>query len=47
MPCRECKALHTNPMSSNLCSDCGVAARKEREDREAKEAKELLTYTKE
>ena len=40
MPCRVCKAVHTNPMSSSICNACGVEARKEREEREAKEAKE-------
>ena len=30
MPCRECNAVHTNPMSSNLCGDCGVLATKNR-----------------
>ena len=30
MPCRVCKAEHTNPMSSNICNACGVEARKKR-----------------
>jgi hypothetical protein len=30
MPCRVCKEVHTNPMSSNICNACGVEARKKR-----------------
>jgi ribosomal protein L37E len=30
MPCRVCKAVHTNPMSSSICNACGVEARKKR-----------------
>ena len=28
MHCRECGVTHTNPMSSNLCGKCGLAASK-------------------
>ena len=32
MPCRECGVTHINPMSSNLCGKCGLAASKLRGD---------------